>query len=303
MGYFLAIEAGDTKTECWLGDEEQVLARLSGETVRLLHVGAPEATARLRTLLGQVLSMAGVSAESITRTCMGLAGIASPGVRVWAEVTLSETISGEVMLTGEEEIALHAAFGEGSGVLVIAGTGSYVVGRCKNGARMDAGGWGPMLGDEGSGHWIGVEAIRAGLRGRDRGVPSCLLRDVMTCWGVENVAALLAKANQRPRPEFAQLVEVVAGCAGKGDVLAGSVLERAGQELAAQVGVVFSKMAAGGCTAGDRQRVAFTGSVLARVPRVLAEMRAALKRLTPTVSVDEAPVLAVEGALARARRG
>lgn len=303
MGYFLALDAGGTKTACWLADEERVLATGSGGTVKLMSVGAQEATARLRALLEEVSSSAGVPLGLVTRTCMGLAGISSEGVRTWADVTLRELVSGDVILTGDEEIALHAAFGEGPGVLVIAGTGSHVVGRCSNGARMSAGGWGPMLGDEGSGHWIGMEAIRSGLRARDRGVPTCLLRDVMSFWNVDSVGALIAKANQRPRPDFAPLAEVVADCAGQGDVLARSVLERAGQELAAQVNIVFSKMSAAGCAPVDMLRVAYTGSVLGKIPVVKSELRTALRQSHAELALDNEPVQPVQGALARARKG
>ena len=303
MGFFLAIDAGGSRTEAWLADEERVLGRGVTGSIKLINVGAPEATARLKGLLADVAATAVISLGAITRTCMGLPGVSSEGVRAWAESTLSETVSGDCIITGDEEIALQAAFDDGPGVLVIAGTGSHVVGHCSNGARMNAGGWGPMLGDEGSGHWIGLEAIRSALRARDRGVPSCVLRDSLALWNVDNVGALLAKANQRPRPDFSELAEVVSGCAERGDVLASSVLERAGQELAAQVSLVFSKMSAGGCLPADMRRVAFTGSVLSKVPKVLAELRTAVERLHPAVQVDEQPVQAIEGALARARRG
>lgn len=302
MGYFLALDAGGTKTECWLADEDRVLARGSGETVKLMNVGAERATARLRGLLEEVSAAAEVPLGSVTRTCMGLAGISSEGVRAWAEITLAELVGGELILSGDEEIALHAAFDDGPGVLVIAGTGSHVVGRCSNGARMTAGGWGPMLGDEGSGHWIGLEAIRAGLRARDRGVPSCLLRDVMAYWNVDSVPGLIARANHRPRPDFAPLAQVVADCAGQGDVLARTVLERAGQELGAQVSIVFSKMQAAGCTAGDLGRVAYTGSVLTKIATVRSELRTVLRQLRADAALDEDPVQPVAGALARARR-
>ncbi len=303
MGYFLALDAGGTKTECWLAEDDRVLARASCATVKLMSVGAQEATARLRGLLEQMSAASGVSLRSITRTCMGLAGVSSDGVRTWAEVIFGELVSGELILTGDEEIALQAAFGDGAGVLVIAGTGSHVVGRCSNGARMTAGGWGPMLGDEGSGYWIGLEAIRSGLRARDRGVPTCLLRDISAYWELDGVNALVAKANQRPRPDFSKLAGVVAECAEKGDALARSVLERAGEELAAQVKLVLGKMNAAGCGASDLGRVAYTGSVLARVPTVFGEMRAALERAYAGIQVDEQPVLPIEGAMARARRG
>ena len=302
MGYFLALDAGGAGTECWLADEERVLARASGPTVKLIEAGAMEATARLRSLVQEVALSAGVSLQAITRTCIGLAGVSSTGVRTWAEITLGELVGGDVLITGDEEIALLAAFGDGPGVLVIAGAGSHVVGRCSNGARMNAGGWGPMLGDEGSAHWIGLEAIRSSLRARDRGVPSCLFRDISAFWGLDTLGALLTKANQRPRPDFSELTGIVAGCAEKGDVLANSVLQRAGEELAAQVNVVISKMNAGGCAAADTRRLAFTGNVLGRLPPVLETMRAALSRQYPEVEVDREPVQPIAGALARARR-
>lgn len=303
MEYFLALDAGGTQSECWLADREQVLARGSGETIKLGDVGVGEASARLRRLVEETARAGGVPLFSITRSCLGLAELSSAGVRTWAEVTFADFVSGELILVGNEEIALQSAFGEGPGILVIAGSGSHVVGRCSNGSRMSAGGWGPMLGDEGSGHWIGVEAVRSGLRARDRGVPSCLLREISAFWHLDTVGALVAKANDRPRPEFAELASVVADCAGKGDVLALSVLERAGEELAAQINVVVSKMAAAGCSANDTKRVAFTGSVLGKIPTVHDTLKAALKRLQPSLKIDAEPVQPIEGALARARRG
>ena len=303
MGFFLAIDAGGASTECWLADERQVLAKVKGGTVKLVNVGGPEATERLGQMLSQAAHTAGVPLDSVTRTCMGLAGISSAGVRNWAEISLEEFVGGERILTGDAEIALEAAFGDSAGVLVIAGTGSQVVGRCSSGMRLNAGGWGPMLGDEGSGHWIGVEAIRSALRARDRGVPGTLLKEINSAWEVDSVSALIAKSNQRPRPDFASLAHVVSGCATKGDVLATSVLERAGEELAAQVGVVLAKMLAASCPPADTHRVAFTGGVLKNSAVVLASLAAALKRLPVDAELDTAPVEAIEGALARARRG
>ena len=304
MSVYLAVDAGGTKTECVIADEERTLARVTGETVKIMSVGAVEATARLRHLLEETSALAKVPLYLVTRACMGLAGISSEGVRVWAEETLGQMLMGEIILTGDEEIALEAAFGsQGPGVLVIAGTGSHVVGRCSNGSRMTAGGWGPMLGDEGSGHWIGLEGVRSGLRAVDRGVPSCLLREINALWGISSIGALIAKANSRPRADFATLAEAVARCATQGDALARSVLERAGEELAAQVSIVISKMRAAGCDAEDLERIAFTGSVLTRIRAVHLAMSTALQLSHPGSMVDDQPTEPIEGALARARRG
>lgn len=303
MRYFVALDGGGTKTECWVADDSRVLGQSSGPTVKLMNVGEQAATEALRTMIREALGSAGVAGDSIACTCFGLAGSSSAEVRRWAEATLGELVSGPIIITGDEQIALDAAFRGGPGVLVIAGTGSHVTGRCASGTAVGAGGWGPVLGDEGSGTWIGLEAIRACLRARDRGVETCLLREIQQAWGLGDLGSLVAKANLRERPDFASLTTIVTECADKGDVLAQGVLEHAGEELATQVSLVISKMRAADCAAGDASRVAFTGSVLGRIPRVLRAMQEHLRAAWPDISVDSSPVQPLEGALWRARQG
>jgi N-acetylglucosamine kinase-like BadF-type ATPase len=301
MAYFVALDGGGTKTECWVADETRVLGRASGPTVKIMNVGEQTATERLHALVRQALEAAGVAGTAVTRTCFGLAGSSSSEVRRWAEATLRELLSGEILISGDEEIALDAAFHSGPGVLVIAGTGSHVTGRCADGTHVSAGGWGPVLGDEGSGNWIGLEAIRAGLRAQDRNIETCLLREIEQAWKVDALGELVARANLRERPNFAALTEVVATCAENGDTLAQGVLERAGQELADQVSLVISKMRAAGCAAEDIARIAFTGSVLEKIPRVLRSMEENLRASSPETVVDATPAQSLEGALWRGR--
>jgi N-acetylglucosamine kinase-like BadF-type ATPase len=304
MGLFLAIDAGGTKTECALADEARVLARASAGTVKLMRVGEEVATARLRGLLEEVAAKAGVGLGEVTRTCFGLAGVSSGVVRGWADRVIRETVGGVVEVCGDEEIALDAAFRGGVGILVIAGTGSNAVGRGVDGRLVGAGGWGPVLGDEGSGFWIGLEAIRMVLKARDRvgegGASSILLGEIQREWGFGSLGELLAVANRRGGPEgdapdFAELAPVVARCAEDGDALAGSVLEQAGMELAELVRVVVQRLEV------MEIGVAYTGSVLERIGAVREAMVHALKSSVPLARVREGAVDPLEGALWRAR--
>ena len=113
MSYFLAIDAGGTKTQCLLADESRVLARAITGSVKLMRVGEDEATTRLKTMLAEVANTAGVVLRQVTRTCFGLAGLSSPMVRTWAEKSIAELVGGELLLCGDEEIALDAAFAGG----------------------------------------------------------------------------------------------------------------------------------------------------------------------------------------------
>jgi glucosamine kinase len=327
MPLYLAIDAGGTKTNCLLADDTRILARASTGTIKLMRVSEEEATARLQAVLEQVATVANVSLAGVTRTCFGLAGISNPAVQTWARQIVPAKVAGEFLLVGDEEIALDAAFPGGPGILVIAGTGSNIIGRDAAGKLFGTGGWGPVLGDEGSGYWIGLEALRAALRAQDRigldGISSCLLRDIEVHWQLDSLAELVAMANQRtgfrrPAPDFATLAPVVADCAKRGDGLAAGVLERAGEELADQVTLVYQKMArpiprkltiAGSTpecpTPQPAQEigVAFTGSVLSEITAVQTAMIARLAASLPTAQVRETPVDPLEGALWRARHG
>jgi glucosamine kinase len=299
MSHFLAIDAGGTKTRCLLADESRVLGRATTGSVKLMRVGEAEASARLRAMLTEVSLAAGVGLSEVTQTCIGLAGVTIDAVRQWAEREIGEVVGGNLLLAGDEEIAFDAAFRGGPGILIIAGTGSNVLGRAADGAMYHAGGWGPALGDEGSGFWIGQEALRAGFWAKDRGVSTSLLTEIGEFWGTKSLGEIVEKANARPGPDLPALAPIVARCADEGDELAVAVLERAGVELAEQVALVALKMEESG--SHSKIEAAYTGSVLEHISLVRSAMINALKTSSPTVKVAEGAVDSLEGALWRAR--
>jgi N-acetylglucosamine kinase-like BadF-type ATPase len=299
MSLFLAIDAGGTKTRCLLADESQVLGRATTGSIKLMRVGEAEASARLQAMLKEVSLAAGASLGEVAQTCIGIAGVTIEAVRDWAEGQISKSVGGNLLLAGDDEIALDGAFRGGPGILIIAGTGSNVRGRAADGAMYSAGGWGPALGDEGSGFWIGQKALRAGFWAKDRGVPTTLLTEIGELWGAKSLGEIVEMGNARPGPDFPALAPLVARCADEGDELAAAVLERAGAELAEQVALVALKMKESG---GNREvEAAYTGSVLEHISQVRSAMISALKTSAPDVKVAEGAVDALEGALWRAR--
>ena len=299
MGLFLAIDAGGTKTTCLLADETRILGRVSTGSIKLMRVGEAEATARLRKMLSEVSVASGVNLREVTRTCIGLAGFTIAAVREWAVREIGAVVGGEILLSGDEEIALDGAFSGGPGILIIAGTGSNFVGRAADGTKYNAGGWGPALGDEGSGFWIGQEALRAGVWAKDRDVATILLDEIGAYWGTESLGEIVEKANERPGPDFAALAPLVAKCAEAGDELAQAVLARAGEELAEQVALVALKMSESGPQ--KEIGVAYTGGVIEHIGPVRQSLIAALKRSTPQATLMEGAADSLKGALWRAR--
>jgi N-acetylglucosamine kinase-like BadF-type ATPase len=306
MSLFLAIDSGGTKTRCLLADDTRVLARATTDSIKLTRVGEQEATKRLRALLAEVSEEAGVELRDVTRTCAGLGGFGIEAIREWARRELTGLTGGDVIVCGDEEIALDGAFEGGQGILVIAGTGTIVVGRAIDpesgeGVLYHAGGWGPALSDEGSGYWIGQEALRAGFWAKDRGVPTTLLKKLGEFWGGASVGEIVGIANERPGPDFAALTPIVAKCAEEGDELAAAVLERAGEELADMVALVAVKLREFGSY--GEVGVAYTGSVLEHIVLVRETMITSLKKLAPEARVMDGAVDALAGALWRARFG
>lgn len=294
----MGIDGGGTKTRCLVGDETSVLGSGSGSGCNILRVGEACAIDSLSAAVHEACVKAGVSPQQITRTCAGIAGAADDGVASLVQRLLIGLVGGAIEVIGDMEIALENAFGGGSGVIVIAGTGSIAFGRNDCGEMARAGGWGPLVSDEGSGHWIGVQAIGAALREHDREKKSQLLNNLMAALEVRSVHDLAVKANSDPVPEFARLFPVVVKAEEAGDAIALEVLERAGCELAATAEILIERLFL------DSEHVSvathggvFTGSVL-----VKEAFRAELNRLCPRATCVDTEVDPALGALDRARR-
>ncbi len=330
MTLYLAIDAGGTKTTAVLADEHQVLARASAGSIKTMRVLPEDATHSLQALLQSLEAQAGLpiftgrrGSGSVARTCIGAAGLSVPAVRAWLQGAVDEAVGGELLLLGDETIALDAAFRGGRGVLAIAGTGSNIVGRAAGGAMVHTSGWGPALSDEGSGHWIGGEALRACFRAIDAAAPSSadavasdgvapvvrpehlppLLLRLMQALELATLGEVIGAANS-PAFVSAALVPVVAGAAEAGDPIALEVLRRAGCELAAQVAGVIRKISlleAESRAALPPPEVAFVGSILAHVGLVREAMHVALRKRYPGIVLQSSPVDPLEGALWHAR--
>jgi N-acetylglucosamine kinase-like BadF-type ATPase len=301
LAYFIGIDAGGTKTRCVLADETRVLGRAECGSIKLMRVGETEATARLRKLLEETAASAGVGLDEVTRSCVGIGGFSIPAVREWCRTQMKAMVSGELEICGDEEIALDAAFKGGPGILVVSGTGSIFIGRSEDGTMYPVGGWGPVLADEGSGWWIGLEAVRAGFWAKDRDIETSLLIEVQNFWGLNSLGEVVEKGNDRPGPDFAALVPLVVRCAEAGDEMARAVLERAGADLAELVTLVAVKMME---TSGESEAtigVAYVGSILEHVTPVREAMIVALAESAPQTRVLDGAVNSLEGALWRAR--
>ena len=302
MSYFLGIDGGGTKTICAVGDDTRVLARATAGPSNIVRVGETQTRESLRRAVLQACAAAGISPEQVKRTCVGGAGAARPELAEVARSILAEILPTPVDVFGDMHIALEAAFDTGPGVVVNAGTGSFAYGRNQSGQTLRAGGWGFAIGDEGSAHWIGRQAVSTVLRESERRedasqfVETGLVQGLYKAWGVCSILDLARAANSVPPPDFAALFPAVAR---SNDEVARDVLREAGSELAQVASVVIQRLFAKEKTTVP---VAMTGGVFRHAEIVRQVFYNELRKADPRIQVNPSVLDPVEGALRIARR-
>lgn len=302
MSYFLGLDGGGTKTTCAVGDESCVIATASGGPSNIVRVGEAQTRDSLYKAVRQACAAAGIHPAEVASTCLGGSGAARPELAAIVRGMLAEILPGLITVVGDMEIALEAAFGEGPGVIVIAGTGSIAYGRDAPGNTARAGGWGFAIGDEGSAHWIGREAVRVVLRAADetageQAIETQLAEVLMKAWGAGSIVDLARIANSVPTPDFASLFPAIAASR---DELARKVLSRAGLELARIAALVIRRLFPGG--ANNTVPVAMIGGVFRHSILTKGDFYNELQRLEARAEISPTIVEPVEGALRLARR-
>jgi glucosamine kinase len=303
MLYYLAVDAGGTKAEFLLADAEREIERVRTGTIKRTNADEPQARANLEQALNELEQRTGVSPRQVTRTCIGTSGETVPLVTDWLRLNFKAHVGGELVIVGDVQIALDAGFRGGRGVLVLAGTGSNVAARDGHGTIMRAGGWGPILADQGAGHWIGLEGLRRGFLARDEGRQTNLLERARKLWNLAHEDALIEFANaQLPQRYGSQFAREVAAAADAGDAIAQGILEQGGRDLAYLAGLLIERMRANEVAAFRVPQVAVAGSILKNVRWERQALEASLRARYPEIAFVAEAVDPIRGALWRARQ-
>jgi N-acetylglucosamine kinase-like BadF-type ATPase len=279
-----------------------VLGRGESGPSNMQAVGVPRALAALDAAVAAAFAAAGRPRRTVAAAALGLAGVdrdEGPDViRGWsAEVRLTDALS----VANDATLLLAAGTPDGWGLAVVAGTGSIAFTLDRRGRDARAGGWGYLLGDEGSAYRVGLLALRAACRAADGlGEPTALLGALLTELGSDDPRDFIPAAyrGKWDKAAVAGLAPLVQTAAAAGDRVANDIFEEQARELA--------RTAAGAVAAGglprDEVPVALTGGmVIENVSfrtRFLGELRACGVTPGPVGLVDD-PVV---GAVVLARR-
>ncbi len=298
---FLAIDAGGTRTTYVLADAERVLARVESGSIKRMRVSAETASEHFRGALAELKRLTGASMQAILGTCIGAAGVSVPLVTDWMRAEHAATVAGALTIVGDVDIALDAAFPGRPGMLAIAGTGSNSAARSADGTVETAGGYGPVLSDQGSGHHIGTRALRACFLAEDERRPNLLMATVVTHWNLAGPNDLVGYANTCPLSEISALTPVVLACAEAGDTQALEVLQQEGRELGYLPLLLHRRMVERDGAAWQPQ-IAFAGSILQHVLPLREALVSRIREEVPELVAVPGVVDPVMGALWRARQ-
>ncbi len=230
--------------------------------------------------------------------CAGLAGVGRAPERDVVESELrGRGLALTVSVVTDAEAAFYDAFADGPGLLLIAGTGSMVWGRAEDGREARAGGWGMLLGDEGSGYDIGLSALRASVRAADgRSEQTELLAHILGHLQLVEPEELVGWSAAAGKAEIAALAPLVSQLAVAGDGIAADIIERSIASLLALVAALLSRL--GPWSAPPR--LALTGGLIAPGGPLRDRILSAL--LDYDCQVVEIPLNAARGAARLALR-
>jgi N-acetylglucosamine kinase-like BadF-type ATPase len=288
----LGIDVGGTKTVCLLADDNAcVLAEGREEGANLQGAGELALEKVLHSVMESTLSGTGVIPAAI---CLGIAGVdRAADEAVVRSIMRRIGYKARILVVNDALIALQAGVGDAAGIVIVSGTGSIAYGRNVHGEASRAGGWGYVLGDEGSGYWIGRLALRAVVRHADgRGRVTTLTPRLLNHFGVQKAAELINKVYHEelsPR-SIAALAKYVQHSRDEGDMVATGILNSAADELMTAATAVMNRL--------DLTGSAFTfvlaGGMFRAVPWLCDQMQLLLPALahqSAVMRLEQEPAL------------
>jgi len=301
--FVLGIDAGGTKTVCYLADGDGTTIGEGRGTGANLHAhGELEVEKVLHEVIEQALAERAIRPDAV---CVGVAGVdRQDDDRLMRGIMRRLGLGAQTLIVNDALVALVAGVGDEPGVVLVAGTGSIAYGVNPDRLAARSGGWGHILGDEGSGYWIGRQALMAVMREADgRGPATQLTPLILEHFNVPRVEGLVRQVydDQTRRHTVHALGPVVDRARADGDVVAAEILRGAGLELTSAAASVIERLG----MRGQPFQTVLSGSMFRLIPWLADDVMRRLAEVAPRSSVSrlvaEPARGAVHLALGRAR--
>jgi N-acetylglucosamine kinase-like BadF-type ATPase len=295
--FLMGIDGGATKTLAAVLDlKTQALHVAHGGPSNEDAIGAKSAVDALLGVAEQAIERAGIARGDLAAAVIAVAGTDTDAIARQVRAARSDGW----IVVNDVVGAWATATGAKPGIGTISGTGSNVFGIGPEGRPWRAGGWGHLLGDEGSGYWLGVQSIKAALRHREASGPETALgKALVEFFAAPSVEALAARIYAKPltKGEIAAFATETAKLAVRGDAVARGLYERGARELGEQIAAVIRQT---GLT-GDFP-VGLIGSAFKAGAVFVEPLTAAVRAHAPDARVSVVEMAPVGGSLLLAAR-
>jgi N-acetylglucosamine kinase-like BadF-type ATPase len=262
----IGLDIGGTKTRGVRFEDGAPVADESVGSSNVQNVSPEEAAVNLAELFARI------GGGDVAQVYAGAGGIDTDDDAAALAALIAPHVPGARITVVHDSRLLLAAGGASTGVAVIAGTGSAAWGKNGRGEEARAGGWGYLLGDEGSGYWLGREAVRHSLRRMNQGLePDELTSALLTSCGVDHPNMLIALFHSPAtgRRFWAQQARLVVEAADAGHAPSLALMDQAGRDLADLAAQTVRQL-------GIEGPVILGGGLGMNVPRLQDSFRGAL---------------------------
>lgn len=245
--YCVGIDGGGTKSRLMAADRDgNLYGPWFGGSTNISSNRREEVRENIRQLYRQFLTAQDAEPDSVDALCIGSAGIDVPeNVARLSEILVEAGITCPSLVVNDVEILLAGESGGKPGAVLISGTGSVAFGKNAAGEGHRTGGWGHLVGDEGSGYWIAQEAIRQCLHAKDNRRPATLMTDLICkAAKIDDITDIMpiVYSEDGNKSKVADLGFNVDIAAEQGDALALEIMKQAARDLYGMVKAIFETL-------------------------------------------------------------
>lgn len=302
MKYIIGIDGGGTKTECAVADlSGKVLHKTFGKPSNFLTIGIDAAVENLFELIEGALFKIGADFGAVEMLLIGTTGAGREEDAGALEKKFNDFTMGEgiiiksVKVVSDARIALEGAFNGNTGSILIVGTGSILFGKDKNGLIHRNGGFGRMIGDEGSGYSIGRKSLAAVAKELDGRSKTTLMTQLLNIkYSISSGPDLITNVYKN-NFDIASVAPLVLSAASDGDTVALQILDEEADELLLHINAVMKKMKS------KKLELAFVGSLITNKNIYSNLLRRKIAKNLPSIKIKEPDSTPVEGAILLAK--
>ncbi|AQS07392.1 N-acetylglucosamine kinase [Clostridium beijerinckii] len=254
MKYIIGVDGGGTKTEAVAYDFQGNIIVTSVKGFANLLNNREKALNNIVDSIREIIDV--LKEDELVDLYLGIAGSEVGDNAKIIKDTIKNELKTDCVLMNDAEIALKAMLRGNDGILTIAGTGSIAFG-VKNNSSVRCGGWGNLLGDEGSGYKIAIDAIKRMIFEEENSLPkSELTTRIMKRLGAKSIGEVVTFVYSSTKDEIASLAEIVSILGEEGNKIAEEILVNEGVDLAKTVINVYRKLKFESCS------IALVGGVI-----------------------------------------